>query len=291
LTLLLTGAALCCSAPAIAQASTAQTSIGPVYEKVPYGPRVSEVANIYEAVTADPTTVMLVHGGGWRTQLSMTHLHKEAVALQDAGFTVFDIDYSQDSTRIPAFPGEPENVEAAVRFAIAHAAQYNANPGNVVMVGGSAGGNLVALAAEHLDAESPGTVRGVVTLSGPMNFESLLSMVGAGEITNANFVASVFRAVGMNEEELEEGEEGAVGNSQAVREGSPVLNVHAAGCPAWLIFNSEHELIPLSQAQEMSGALGAAGCQATVSVVPGRQHAFEYWNKVSPQIMSFIASE
>jgi len=256
----------------------------PAYENVRYGPSPFEVANVYPAVEAGAPIVVMVHGGGWRKQGILGRLENEARTLQREGSTVVEINYDQDSLLAPAFPIEPNDVAAATRWAIANAASFNADPSTVILLGGSAGGNLVAIVAEQLDAASPGTVDAVISLSGPMDFVSLWPKLEGDTIANESFNKSVHWALGMSTDELPF-------PTAYAQQWSPALHVPRSGCPAWLIFNSEAETIPLAQAQEMNSNLRAAGCSATLGVVPGSEHAFAYFHRVRPAIVDFIKAQ
>jgi acetyl esterase len=265
---------------------TVDSDYGPVYEHLSYGPRYRQVLDVYEAKVAHAPIVVLVHGGGWRTQDSLVMYASESEALQQQGFTVFEIEYDQDSETIPAFPLENNDVALATRWAIANAATFHADPSNVILLGGSAGGQLVSVAAEQLNAAKPGTVRGVVALSAPTNFKTLLTMIENGTITNESFITSVKQALGRDP-----GEKAFASLSEwEAYPGtwSPALHAPTQSCPNWLLFNSETELIPLSQATEMNQALLAAQCGSTLKVVPGSKHAFAYFGTVAPAIFSFI---
>jgi acetyl esterase/lipase len=272
---------------ALAASPAAQASVstlvaeGMEYESVSYGPSSQEVANIYMSANPNSPTVVLVHGGGWRKQMSLGKFASEAYRLREEGFTVFEINYDQDTAYTPAFPLEPSDVVTATRWAIANGPRYNADPNNVVLLGGSAGGNLVALAAEELDAAKAGTVNAVISLSGPTNFLTLMPMLETGQTFTDNFEVSVRRALGIP------GESWYYSRSFATR-WSPALAVPTENCPAWLIINSANELIPASQAEEMNANLVNAGCSASLIVLPGREHAFEYWRFVRPAVVNFI---
>jgi acetyl esterase/lipase len=245
---------------------------------------------VFPSAKPNATTVILVHGGGWRKQTGLYLLHRQAEYLQAHGFAVFNINYRQDVGG-PAFPTEPEDVVTATRYAISHASLYNANPSKVVYVAGSAGANIAALAAEQLDEVSPGTVKAVVSLSGPMNFETLVAMVKNHTIESRSLIVSIFMAMGGEESKAFEP---AAWNSipqSLERAGSPIFHIPARGCPDWLLFSSELDLVPLSQSQEMYSALNAAHCKATLQVLPGSGHGFYYWKKVASSIASFIAGE
>jgi acetyl esterase/lipase len=267
---------------AAAQASTYQEITG-----VSYGPLGGERAVIFPALSPGATTVLLVHGGGWHEQTSEVPVRLYARLLQKQGFAVFDILYPQDSEGEGAFPLEPEAIETATTWAIANASTYNANPANVVLVGGSAGGNLAALAAERLDAAAPGTVDGVVSLSGPANLQALVPQWKKPAPALANLLALALgcpRLLGCSE--------------SYEREWSPVFNVPpAANCPAWLLFSAQVDEVPLSQSQEQQAALEAGGCDSTLHVVPGSKHSFSYWTaewrrgeRVETAIYSFISA-
>jgi acetyl esterase/lipase len=277
--------ALAASPPALAVWTATATSdpYGTVYEYVPYGPSPNEVADIYVSPVPNSPTVILVHGGGWRQQGPLGRLHLPAMALQQQGFTVFEINYDQDSLTTPAFSLEPDDVIEATRWAIGNGARYNANPAKVVLLGGSAGGQLVALAAERLDAVSPGTVDGVVTLSAPTNFLTLLPLLEANSITNESFETSVYRALGIKDETP------TPADLAFAAEWSPALHAPVASCPRWFMFSSEKDFVPISQSQEMTGNLVAAGCRAKLGVVPGGEHSFDYFRYVKPAIFNFIA--
>jgi acetyl esterase/lipase len=274
--------ALAAAPSALGAVKPAISSLG-VYEYLRYGPSPLEVANVYPSATPNSPLVVLVHGGGWRKQGPLGRLELEAGSLRAQGFTVVEVNYDQDSLLTPAFPLEPNDIEAATRWAIAHAADFNANPADVVLLGGSAGGHLVALAAEELDAAAPGTVEQVVTLSAPTNFLSLIGQLEEDSLSNEMFDTSVHRALGYTDP-------APMPWSYAAR-WSPALNVPSGGCPSWLIFNSEAEFIPLAQAQELNAALNAAHCSSRLEVVPGSEHGFTYFHRVKPVIFSFIKSQ
>ncbi len=257
----------------------------PVLESLSYGPSPAELANVYPAGAAGAPLVVLVHGGGWRKQGPLGRLELEARSLQREGSTVVEVNYDQDTATSVAFPIEPEEIAAATRWAIANAASFNADPHTVVLLGGSAGGNLVALAAEQLDVASPGTVDGVVTLSAPTDFPALLPMLGPDTLYNESFSKSVYQALGMGSETAPR----ASSNSLAAQF-SPALHPPKSGCPSWLIVNSEAEFVPQAQARELYGNLRSAGCSAQLLLLPGREHGFAYFHIVKPAVFSFIAS-
>jgi acetyl esterase/lipase len=265
--------------------ATAQASAlaPPIYRGVSYGPSPGETATIYAPRAPGATTVILVHGGGWRLQKLATEAGYEAKSLQLQGFAVFDINYDQDSPTERAFPLETNEVAAATQWAIANAATYGANPMNVVLLGGSSGGQLAARTAELLNAAHPGTVRAVISLSGAMNFATLVPLAENRTIKDRNYVLSIGQALGCA---------GALStcSPEYEAEWSPASNIPASACPDWLLFASEVDVAAESQAKEMLADLQQAECNATLELVP-TGHGFSYWPSVSKQIVAFLRAE
>jgi acetyl esterase/lipase len=262
----------------------AKAKAAPIYKNVSYGVSPLETATIYSQQNPGATAVVLVHGGGWRLQTTgVTEKGSQAKSLQRQGFVVFAVDYDQDSPSEPAFPLQTDEIAAATRWAIANAASYDANPDKVVLLGGSAGGQLAARAAEQLDEASPGTVDGVVSLSGPMDFQTLVALAEQRKIKDKSYVLSIEQALGCS------GSWAACSPAYEA-EWSPALNIPAGGCPDWLLLSSEVDTTASSQAEEMLGELHGAGCEATMTVVP-KGHGFSYWHEVSSAIFSFIAAQ
>ena len=273
-------AAMLLAGPAV---SIATATAPPIYRNVSYGPSPGELETIYSARAPGATTIILVHGGGWRFQKLATEVGSQAKSLQLQGFAVFDINYDQDSLTEPAFPLETNDVNQATEWAIANAAAYNANPTNVVMIGGSAGGQLVARSAEQLNLAVPGTVKAVVSLSGPMNFTTLVPLAVSGQIKDRNYVVSIAQALGCP---------GMLSACSPAYEAewSPALNLPSTGCPDWLLFASEVDTTAVLQADEMLADLTAASCSATMATVP-IGHGFSYWSQVSARIFAFVRAE
>jgi acetyl esterase/lipase len=256
-------------------------ALAPPVVNVHYGPNEKQVMDIYAATSAEAPLIVLVHSGGW-SKGDKKSTSRVAIFLQKAGYAAFNINYRLDSKAVVAFPMEVEDVENAARFAIAHAAEYNANPANVILIGGSAAGQLVASAAERMNAASAGTVRGVVTLSGPFDLPKMLSDFREGKLP-APLAADVKQAIGcttLTSCEAPEKHAIAVQWSPADQLTTP--------CAPWLIFNSEKEVMPLDQPAAMRATLEKEGCPVTETVVAGELHAFAYWKLVQGQIFTFI---
>lgn len=289
-------AAIVASSVVLAAATPAQAVLSPI-RGVSYGPASTEIATIYQPSGATALSsrlaagdgagmpaVVLVHGGGWRQQANETEQPTVAQGLRAHGSVVFDIDYPQANAQETAFPKEPEAVDAAIEWVREHAAEYGANPQNIVLVGGSAGGHLVDLAGEQV----PG-VRAVVSLSGPTNLEALVQMGQRREL-QPSLTISLAIAFGCGAEAVGVAKILGCTDTELQREFSPVFNVPGSPCPNWLLYTAEFDLVPASQQWELLAGLRSAGCKASLGVVPGVGHAFGYWPSVNSAVYSFIAA-
>jgi acetyl esterase/lipase len=275
------GGALLLVALAVVMLPASSYALAPPVLNVSYGTNEKQVMDIYPASAAEAPLVMMAHSGGW-SKGDKKAISRLALALQKLGFAAFNINYRLDSSGVLAFPMEVEDVENATRFAMAHAAEYKANPANVIIIGGSAAGQLVGSAAERMNAATAATVRGVITLSGPFDLPKMLKDFREGKLTSS-LAADVKQAIGCTTlTSCETPEKQALAT-----EWSPALQP-AKPCAPWLIFNSEHEVMPLDQPAAMTATLEREACPVTEKIIPGELHAFAYWKQVQEQIVAFI---
>jgi len=221
---------------------------------------------IYPSPTPGAPVVVLVHGGGYVGGSNVDPLVPgEAVYLQASGVTVYDINYDL------SFPTEVDDTVAAIGFAEATAGRYDGNPGvngsNLTLVGGSAGGTLVALAAERVP------VKGVVDLSGPSDFPSYFAWLeGGGSNWLVPIMESAFGCTPL------------AGCSPAqLAAWSPAEHPALAG-EHWLVGQALGDpLVPLAQGQAMAGHVGAA-----FDPVAGSFHAFALCPWLDADILAVV---
>jgi acetyl esterase/lipase len=245
-----------------------------------------------------PPAVVLVHGGGWAGG-SRTVLAPQAQQLAQVGWAAFTIDYrlEDDPTQLP-WNDELDDVQAAVRFVAANAARFRIDPARIGMIGASAGGHLVALVATlgtlddttgHDQNAVPGAkpVNPVVvaTWSGVFDLGQLASVAGAPPAGCAGDPAcigvflpnAIPTYVGCSEANCEARYAAA----------SPLTHVSASTSPMF-IANSQEELIPLQQPEEMAAALQRFGVPHKLDILPGELHAQEYASQVMLPTVAFM---
>ncbi len=221
--------------------------------------------------------IVWVHGGGWREG------SKEGgpcVVLVKAGYAVASINYRLSQEAI--FPAQIHDVKAAVRFLRANAIKYNLDPGRIGAWGASAGGHLVALlgtsgGAAPLEGtggnqEQSSRVQAVCDFFGPTDFTTM----GGASGTAQPAVVSLL------------GESPAANRDKALF-ASPMHYVSVDAPPFLIIHGDKDQLVPLSQSQELDGALKKCGVKSELYVVAGGNHGLrDSRPTTNPMVIAFF---
>ena len=207
--------------------------------------------------------MIIVHGGGWVRGDRRIDVQPLFRPLSDAGFAWFSIDYRL-AADVTQFGIAIEDVEQAVRFVKAHAAEYNVDPNRLALIGESAGGQLAAMAA--LRASPEASVKAVVALYTPTDLVSLFK--------HSSFIPAQIRdsVRGTPWENLV-----VAGLSQL----SPIENVRRDMPPFLFIHGTADSLVPFSQSVEMCARMQKLGAACEVYPVAGAGHGIRWWETSS----------
>lgn len=146
----------------------------PADHRIFYGSDPSQFGDLYLPQHSGPhPVVLLLHGGCWRAQNSLTLVGQMAAALKQAGLAVWNLEYRRLGNG-GGWPTTFQDVATGADFLRILAPQFELNLKRLVTVGHSAGGHLALwLAGRHrLKDNSPlyvgeGVhVHGVVSLAG-----------------------------------------------------------------------------------------------------------------------------
>jgi len=112
--------------------------------QVPYGPDPLQVAEVWRPDGKGPfPTVLMIHGGCWRSGLSNLHIMDYAAEdLRRRGIAVWNIEYRGVDKAGGGYPGTFLDVNAAADALLAHARDYGLRTDGIVVLGHSAGGHL-----------------------------------------------------------------------------------------------------------------------------------------------------
>jgi acetyl esterase len=226
-------------------------------------------ASLPQSSTKTPA-VIIVHGGGWVRGDRRFDVQPLFEPLTQAGFAWFSIDYRL-ATDLTQFGVAIADVEAAIRYVKAHAAEYNIDVNRLALIGESAGGQLAAMAI--LRGGKDLSVQAFVGIYTPTDLVSL--------VKNSNYVPAQFRnsIEGTPWEKLV-----LAGLSQL----SPVENVRKGLPPFFLIHGTSDSLVPFAQSQQMCDRMRQAGASCEVYPVRGAGHGLRWW-ELNPNFTEYKA--
>lgn len=208
--------------------------------------------------------VILVHGGAFRAGSRRGDPRPLLAPLTHAGFAWFSIDYRLAPRY--RFPSAVDDVDAAILWVRAHAGQFQVDPRRIALLGESAGGELVAMAA--VNATPATRVAAVVDMYGPTDFvlqEHRLGRLGGDMIAlfgNRPLDPATW---------------------SLLREASPV-NFVKPGLPPFLIVHGTADpIVFYAESVELAQRLRSCGDACQLLTIPGGYHAMANWARIDPR--------
>lgn len=115
--------------------------------------------------------VMNIHGGFWRAAYDLSHAGHLCAALTAKGLVTWNAEYRRVGNPGGGWPGTFDDIRNAYRYLPQLAKRYSVDLNKVVVMGHSAGGQLVLCLAAH---ES--SVKRVVSLAGVVDLQKALEL-------------------------------------------------------------------------------------------------------------------
>lgn len=199
--------------------------------------------------------IISVHGGRWVGSHKNDPREGAIDVARWAGFGLFamTIDYRLAGGSPP--PACYQDLQCAIRWVHAHAGEYPIDPERIFLIGMSAGGHLVSLAATLGEGSFPRTggwekasseIRGAISLSGPYDLETL----SWGNLWKP-----------------------ATGDPmEARRLASPIRHITAQSKPILILHSDNDGSVPIQQAVEMAAALEKTGARHRISLYKNQGH-------------------
>lgn len=215
---------------------------------------------------------LLVHGGGWSGG-SKSGSDKPGNgaditpwfdAFTAAGCVWFSIDYRLAPTH--RWPAHAEDVQTAIRWVKAHAAEYHGDPRRIVIVGHSAGGHLACLAGVSDDEST--RVQAVIGFAPVTDLVSDTRRRG-GASTSLQALFNI-------------GPELTPETEKRLGEVSPLTHVRAGLPPCLILHGDADKTVPIAMSHEYQEKMRAAGNTCDLIVLPGAPHGLLTWNKFLP---------
>ena len=230
-------------------------------------------------------TCILVHGGGFTRGDKTSYIKPLFGPLSKAGFVWFTINYRLAPQH--RYPACVEDVESAIRWVKAHAAEYKADPKRIAIIGESAGGHLVSLAGVRAKAET--RVAAVVPFYAPHDLElqvnhrhalgpSMEALFGLTEL-NAKTEVEPARMPALRSTSVLNLNDAAW---KTLREASPISYVRKGLSPYLLVHGTKDATVPFEQSLKFQEKMKASGNACDLIAVEGGIHGMGGWEKIDP---------
>jgi acetyl esterase/lipase len=215
--------------------------------------------------------VVFVHGGGWRTGVR-ANFAPMAIRMAERGYAAATISYRLSPEAL--YPAAVQDARAAVRWMRSHAAEYGIDPARIAIGGGSAGGQIAALAGvtaglarfDPDDGADAGpnavssAVQAIVNIDGLSDFTSEAARKNEDDPAKQPSSAGAWFG-------------GRYAEKAALwREGSPLFYVNAKTPPV-LFIGSAQPRFSVGR-EEMVARMRELGVASRVVLVPDTPHSF-----------------
>jgi acetyl esterase/lipase len=219
--------------------------------------------------------IVCVPGSGWTTPLAYDAKPlKESDELEDwaktflaSGYTLFFVNHR--ATPRFAYPAAVEDVQRAVRFVRANAANFRIDPTQIGGIGGSSGGYLVSMMGVLDGKGDPDDHDPVNRVSSKL--QSIVALYTEGDLTRMQGNIAVVLFVGaITNPTLTESAQRTEYRRYA--EASPITYFTPDDSPFLLIHGDADEIVPFEEGKFMEAALKKAGISVKFIPVPGGRH-------------------
>jgi acetyl esterase/lipase len=215
--------------------------------------------------------IILVHGGGWAGG-DKKDMRLLADPLTESNYVTFSINYRLAPTN--RWPACFDDVQTAIRWVKAHAAEYKGDPKHIALIGYSAGGQLVCLAA--VLAKEDTRVQAVVGCAAPTDM--LADNRRRGGLSKS--CQDLFNRPPQIDAEAEE-----------ILKKVSAINFVKPGLPPFLLIaGTEDKSVPYDQSINFQAKLKENGVVCDLVTVKGAGHRISDWSKFEPAYMGEMES-
>jgi acetyl esterase/lipase len=224
--------------------------------------------------------VIWIHGGGWsrgdsRTSAAFSNYPAVLASLAARGYVVASLNYRLSSEA--KFPAALQDVKTAIRYLRQNASAFGIDPARVLLWGGSAGGQLAALAAtscgvKALEPPVPAARASEASRAPVVSDCVQAAVIWYGIFDFASFAAKPTRVapavttayLGCWPRDC----------ADVATQASPVSYVDRSDPPMLLIHGTADGEVPSQQSELMAARLREAGVPVQTLFIPGADHGF-----------------
>jgi alpha-L-fucosidase 2 len=207
-------------------------------------------------------TCILVHGGGFTKGDKTSYIKPLFEPLSKAGFTWFTINYRlAPQYRHPACV---EDVESAIRWVKAHAAEYKVDTKRIALIGESAGGYLVSEVGARAKGDT--SLAAVVPFYAPHDLELQVRKRDA-----LGAMQALFGLQELNDNAW-----------KVLRDASVTSHLHKGMPPYLQIHGNKDAQVPYEQSVIFQDRMKALGNSCELITIEGGGHGMGGWDKLDP---------
>jgi len=201
--------------------------------------------------------VVYIHGGGWSSgDKANPFVVDYGAEIVRNNFAFISVNYRL-APKSP-YPAQNQDVDCALAYIIAHAAELHVDAAKIALIGDSAGGQLAAMAA--LTSPSKARVKAVVDFYGPADIWVQVTRKPRVDKWAIDYI-------------------GGANNEKQARQASP-LYASLAGAPAFLIMHGTNDkTVYYDQSVKFAAKLKAANVDVTLVPVANANHYFSTTSK------------
>ena len=224
--------------------------------------------DVYSPSTAGSArpAVLLVHGGEWVSG-DKAVMRVEGIRLAELGWVALSVNYRLEGPS--HWPEELQDVQQALRWTVANAADLGIDPSRIGALGSSSGGHLAAMLGTIGSGAVPAA--GTSPQPGPLTLGAVVTYSGIFDLNNVRGPET-----GRDPALPRQPVEAFLGCAKSdcpgrYTEASPITYVGPRSAPM-LIINSESEVVPADQARRMADGLDRNGVANQLTILAGDTH-------------------
>lgn len=232
-----------------------------VMKNVKFGSDAAQAMDIYlpaGRTSTNTKVIVFIHGGSWSGgDKADFDVNINAIRPQLTDYAIFNINYRLANIQ-NQHPAQMEDVQSALDFISAKAAEYKVNANKIALVGASAGAHLALLHAYKNSRN--GSIKAVVDLFGPTNLTTLYTnhpVPAASQPVLVNFLGTTPSA-----------------NPSKYADASPVNFVSAQSPPTLILHGDADFIVPISQSSTLRVALLGVGAKVEMHSYIGEGHGW-----------------
>ena len=216
-----------------------------VMKNVKFGSDAAQAMDVYlpaGRTSTNTKVIVFIHGGSWSGgDKADFDVNINAIRPQLTDYAIFNINYRLANIQ-NQHPAQMEDVQSALDFISAKAAEYKVNANKIALIGASAGAHLALLHAYKNSRN--GSIKAVVDLFGPTNLTTLYTNPAASQPVLVNFLGTTPSA-----------------NPSKYADASPVNFVSAQSPPTLILHGDADFIVPISQSSTLRVALLGVGAK------------------------------